>query len=95
MSKIIDKFIAGSLSSEQIGFTTHYHKRIMEREINRDYIKNLILNEDYVDFYEDLKQKGDFKIIYPSENSGYQIVVVVTTNSTNLVVKTAYEQKIR
>lgn len=94
MPQIIDQFIEGSLNSNQIHFSTHYQKRLMEREIDRVYIKNLILNEEPLDLYEaDAKDK--FKIIYPSETPGYKLVIVVLTKATHLLVMTVYEQKIR
>lgn len=94
MSKIIDQFIEGLLNNDQIHFTTHYNKRLMEREINDSYIKNLILNEEFLDFYG-ADEKDTFKVVYPSEKSGYNIIIVLATKKDHIVIKTVYESKIR
>lgn len=94
MSGVIDAFIEGTLYSNQIHFSTHYHKRLMEREINESYIKNLIVNEEFLDLYE-ADERGKFKVIYPSENSGYNLVVVITAKNDHILVMTVYESKIR
>lgn len=94
MSQIIDQFIEGSLNSNQIHFSTHYQKRLMEREIDRVYIKNLILNEEPLDLYE-ANERDKFKIVYPSETPGYKLIIVVLTKPEHMLVMTVYEQKIR
>ena len=73
MSKIIDKFIEGSLNSSQIIFSTHYERRVLERELDRPKIVNMIINEDYLDFYEDLNKKNSYLIHFPSDKKNYDI----------------------
>lgn len=95
MTHIIDKFIEGSLTGNQIVFSTHYEKRLIERDLDRSYVKNLILNEDYLDFYEDMDSKGKFKAHYPSENNNFEIIIVIATQSDKIIIMTVYEKKIR
>lgn len=94
MSDIIDKFLTGSLSGSQIHFSNHFNKRTNQRELNDSYIKNLILNEDYLDFYE-ADGKYKYKLIYPSENTGYNLTVVILAKNDHILVMTVYESKIK
>lgn len=95
MSKIIDKFIEGSLNSSQIIFSTHYERRVLERELDRPKIVNMIINEDYLDFYEDLNKKNSYLIHFPSDKKNYDIVVAVTAQNDKIIVMTVYEKKKR
>ena len=95
MDQIIDKFIEGSLKSAQIIFSTHYERRIMERELNRESIVNMIINEDYLDFYEDLNKKNNYLIHFPSDKPNYDIVVAITAQNDKIIVMTVYEKKKR
>ena len=95
MSKIIDKFIEGSLNSSQIIFSTHYERRVLERELDRPKIVNMIINEDYLDFYEDLNKKNSYLIHFPSDKKNHDIVVAVTAQNDKIIVMTVYEKKKR
>ncbi len=94
MTNIIDAFIAGSLRTDQIKFSTHYEKRLIERDLDRDYVRNLILNEEPLDIADEAN-KNHFKLYYPSENPNYQLIVTIVTKADFILVTTVYENKKR
>lgn len=88
----VDEILQG-LSSDRLIFTRHSFKRAENREIDEDYVRNMIFNEDPLDIDSD-KKANEFRLFYPSQIHGNrELVVVIAIDDGYVIVQSLWEAK--
>ena len=73
--------------------TRHSFKRAHNREIDEDYVRNVIFNEDPLDIDSD-KKANEFRLFYPSQlHDNKELVVVIAIDDGYVIVQSLWEAK--
>lgn len=88
----VDEILQG-LSGDKLIFTRHSFKRADSREIDEDYVRNMIFNEDPLDIDSD-KKANEFRLFYPSQlHNNKELVVVIAIDEGYVIVQSLWEAK--
>ena len=91
MISLIDELYLGNLDSNYINFNNaHFLKRLRENKISLDFVKNLILNEEILDYGPSSGHgKGSYELYYPAPDSkdyaNLKVCVKIYDDCINLV----------
>ena len=91
MISLVDELYLGNLGSEYVNFNnTHFLKRLRDNKISLDFVKNLIFNEEILDYRPSNDHGPDsYELIYPAPESkdylNVKVCVKVYNGCINLV----------
>lgn len=91
MISLIDELYLGNLDSNYINFNNvHFLKRLDENKISLDFVKNLILNEEILDYCPSSDHGRDsYELYYPAPDSkdysNLKVCVKIYNDCINLV----------
>lgn len=91
MCSLIDQLYLGNLSSEYINFqNTHFLKRLRDNNISLDFVKNLVLNEEILDYRPSYNHgENSYELFYPApeskDYSNLKVCVKVYNGCVNLM----------
>ena len=91
MSDLIEQLYIGVLDSEYLNFNnTHFLQRLRDNKISLDFVKNLLLNEEMIDYMNSPNYGRDsYELLYPApENKDYlnlKVCVQVYDGRINLM----------
>ena len=91
MISLIDELYLGNLDSNYINFNNvHFLKRLNENKISLDFVKNLILNEEILDYSPSFNHgPNSYELYYPAPDSkdynNLKVCVKIYDDCINLV----------
>ena len=71
MISLVDELYLGTLDSKYINFNNkHFLKRLEDNKISLDFVKNLILNEDIIEYrHSENYGRDSYELLYPAPDS--------------------------
>lgn len=91
MCNLVDQLYLGNLSSEYINFNNrHFLQRLNDNKISLDFVKNLLFNEEMIDYNHSSNHgKDSYELYYPAPDSkdyhNIKICVKIYNNCINLM----------
>lgn len=70
MFDLVDQLYVGTLDVDRVNLNfNHFKQRLAENRLSRDFVKNLLFNEEMLDYKESEKYENGYELFYHAPDS--------------------------